>query len=493
MDNNSSSYRQIIKATSLFGGVQVVNIIIQIIRSKIISILLGPAGMGIVGLLNSTTGLITSITHLGLGTSAVKNVSISYSSGDESKVAITVSVLRKLVWITGLFGTILTIILAPWLSQITFGNQSYKISFIWLSITLLFSQISSGQLVVLQGLRKLQYLAKANLFGSALGLVITVPLYYIFHLRAIVPSIILTIIISMTLSWYYSNKVKLKQVKITRQLLFDEGIDMVRMGFMLSLSGIITITTSYILRIYISHIGSVEQVGLYSAGFAIINTYVGLVFTAMSTDYYPRLSAISQNNAKASIMINQQGEIAILILSPILIFFIIFINWIVIFLYSNKFLPVYNMLQWAALGMYFKASSFPIGYIMLAKGASKTFFWSELIANSYLLILNILGYKFFSLDGLGISFLVGYFLVLIQVYLIAKFLYGFKFNIDFYRIFIIQFALAIINFIITKILTPPSSYFVGIPFILLSTYFAFKELNKRINISMLISQFKTKF
>jgi hypothetical protein len=51
---NQSSYRSIMKATSVW-GVQVFYIVIAIVRSKIIAVLLGPAGMGIVGLLNSTT------------------------------------------------------------------------------------------------------------------------------------------------------------------------------------------------------------------------------------------------------------------------------------------------------------------------------------------------------------------------------------------------------------------------------------------------------
>ena len=56
MHAQQSSYRQIMKATSLFGGVQIFQIIISVIRSKFVAILLGPSGMGIVGLLASTTG-----------------------------------------------------------------------------------------------------------------------------------------------------------------------------------------------------------------------------------------------------------------------------------------------------------------------------------------------------------------------------------------------------------------------------------------------------
>jgi len=78
------------------------------------------------------------------------------------------------------------------------------------------------------------------------------------------------------------------------------------------------------------------------------------------------------------------------------------------------------MIYWAALGMFFKAASWAIAFVFLAKGASKLFFWNELIVNIYILILNILGYHYWGLTGLGLSFLVGYFLYLIQVYIIAQ-------------------------------------------------------------------------
>ena len=54
MSENKSSYRQILKATSLFGSVQLFNILIAVLRTKLIAILIGPIGIGIAGLLNST-------------------------------------------------------------------------------------------------------------------------------------------------------------------------------------------------------------------------------------------------------------------------------------------------------------------------------------------------------------------------------------------------------------------------------------------------------
>jgi len=482
MAEDQQAYRQIFKATSIFGGVQVFNILIAIIKSKVIAVLLGPAGMGIQGLLTSTTGLIAGLTNFGLGTSAVKNVAEANGKGDAHRIAVVVSVLRKLVWITGLLGMVATVALSPWLSELTFGNRDYTLAFIWISISLLFNQISSGQLVILQGLRKIKYLANANLTGAVLGLVFSLPFYFFWGMDGIVPAIIATSFVSMIRAWYFARKVAVEKVPVTPAIVKTEGKEMLRMGFMLSLSGLITVAASYAIRIYISNTGGVDDVGLYSAGFAIIGTYVGMIFTAMGTDYYPRLSAIASDNMKAKELINQQAVIAILIIAPILTIFIVFIHWMIILLYSTKFSAVDGMVLWAALGMFFKAASWSIAFIFLAKGVSGLFFWNELSTNIYVLAFNVLGYKYGGLDGLGLSFLVGYFVYLIQVFIVTKIKYQFSFNTAFLKIFLIQLALSIACFLVVKFTASPVNYIVGSGLIIISGLYSLRELNRRMDL-----------
>jgi O-antigen/teichoic acid export membrane protein len=482
VDEKKSSYRQIMKATSLFGGVQVFNIIISIIRSKFIAVLLGPTGVGISGLLTSTTGLIGNITNLGLSTSAVKYVAAANSTGDSEKIGRVVSVLRRLVWITGLTGMVFTLTFAPLLSELTFGNRDYTFAFVCISITLLLTQISAGQLVVLQGMRKLKYLAKADIAGVTFALLTSVPIYYVWGLKGIVPAIIISSFMTLFLSWYFSSRVKIETFKVNKDTLLIEGSGMVRMGFFLTLSSLIATGTSYIVRIFISHKGGVDQVGLYNAGFAIINTYVGMVFSAMVTDYFPRLSGIAHDSVKARDIINQQAEVALLILAPILSVFLIFINWIVILFYSTKFVQVDSMIHWAALGIFFKAASWPVAYLIIAKGNTKLFFYNELMVNLYMLGLNLAGYLWMGLEGLGISFFAGYLLYLIQVFVIANRKYSFTFQKTFYKIFSIQFVIGLVCFASIRMFHPPYVYFWGSFLILVSSLYSFRELNKRLKL-----------
>lgn len=484
--DHKNSYRQIVKATSLFGGVQFFQIIISVIRSKFVAVLLGPAGMGIVGLFTSTTGLVAGLTNFGLSTSAVKNISEANATNDQDRISTVITVLRRLVWFTGILGAVVTLIFSPLLSQFTFGTKDYTLGFAWLSITLLINQLSVGELVLLQGLRRLQQLAKANVFGSLFGLIIAVPLYYILGVEGIVPVIIITAFSTLFFTWYFSRNIKITKQEITSTTLSTEGKSMMVMGFMISLSGLIALMAAYIIRIFINRTGNVADVGLYTAGFTILNTYVGMIFTAMGTDYYPRLSLVASNNKQCKEHINQQSEIALLILAPILIGFLVFIKWAVILLYSSKFLTITGMVYWATLGIFFKAMSWAIAFVFLAKGASKLFFWNELAGSVCGLGLSLLGYHLGGLTGLGISFLIGYLLYFVQVFVIAKLKFEFSFDRSLSLIFSIQFLLALSCFAAVNLLNEPYAYIPGILLIIISGWYSYRELEKRIGVREMI-------
>ncbi|MXV38993.1 oligosaccharide flippase family protein [Flavobacteriaceae bacterium Ap0902] len=488
MSKERSSYRQIMKATSIFGGVQVFDIILKLIRSKIVATLLGPAGMGIIGLLDSTLGLISTATNFGLGTSAIRDISEATNTNNKDKIDRTVSIMKKLVWLTGLLGMVITIILSPLLSKITFGNYDYTIAYIILSLVVLVRQLTSGQNILLRGLRKLPWLAKANILGSIVGLIITVPLYYNFGVDGIVPSLVITALAILGIQYFYGNKVKIDKITLSFKQALAEGKGMLRLGIMLSLSGFISMSVSYFVRVFISQTGDVDDVGLYNAGFSIIGTYVGLIFTAMGTDYYPRLSQVSNDNVESKTIINQQAEIAILILAPILLLFLVYINWIVILLYTEEFTPINDMILYAAIGMLFKAVSWSISYVILAKGNTKLFFWNELAFNAYMLLLNMIGYKYYGLSGLGVSFLITYILYLVQVYILASRKYEFSFNTPFMKIFGIQLLLAIVCYLVVKQFNEIYVYLVGTILIIISSIYSYIELDKRLNIKSFLKR-----
>lgn len=479
---DKSSYRSIFKATSLFGGVEVYKILIQIIKSKFIAVLLGPVGLGIQGLLVSGLDIVKQLTSFGLSQSAVRDVAEAKGSNDYDRVNRTITVIRKIVWATGLLGMIGVIVFSPVLSKTSFGNNDYIVAFIILSVTLLLDQLSAGQKVALQGMRRLKDLAKASAVGATLGLLISVPFYYFWGVKGIVPTLVLTSVSGLLLSWYFSRKIETHPVKISLAQTFKEGKVMLKMGVAMSISAIMLSATMYVLKAFISHHGGAEMVGYYTAGAAIITTYVGMIFQAISTDYYPRLAAVNEDNHKCTEIVNQQGEIASLIMGAALTVCVVFMPLIIRVLYSDSFLPATVYVVIASVGMMFKLASWLISYQFVAKGESRIFIVLEISANLYMLLFNIVGYWIWGLAGLGASFALGYLVYLVQVYVIASKKYDFSYNKSFIRIFLVQFLMVCIALLISFTLKGWTLYIVGGLVCVISVLWSIKELNERIEL-----------
>ena len=491
MSETQSSYRQVLKATSLFGGVQVVNILISIVRSKFVALLLGPLGMGIAGLLNSTINVVSELTKLGLDTSAVKEIAL-YTNKDEEKLVRIVSSLKRIIWFTGLLSLIFTLLFSSLLSQLTFGNTEYTWSFVWISIALLFKQLTHGELAILQGLRKLSYLAKSNLYASFVGLFVVIPLYYIFRIDGIVPAIILSAILSYVFSKYFSNKVKIKPLKLSNRQVFREGKPMLKLGFMLSISSSITLLSAYAIQIFISRTGGVDQVGFYLAGFVIINSYVGVVFNAMRTDYFPRLSAMAGDPQKLRDTVLHQAVVALLIITPIIILFFTVAPFAIEVLYSKEFLLITIFVSWGIFGTLFKAVSWSMGYVILAKGDSRLFIKTSVLFNSIFVTLIISGYHFYGLFGVGIAFFCYNILHLIIVKLITFYKYDLYFNKNFNWLFLICLLMCSITFALSYLTTPILKYGLMSLMVIISLTFTLYELNKKIEIRTLLRKFLKK-
>lgn len=481
-DNKQSSYRSIFKATSLFGGVQFYQILLQIIKSKFVAVLLGPTGVGIVGLYQSGLLLVQQLTSMGLSQSAVRDVSEAYGSNDVLRIAKTIAVVRKLVWFTGLIGLIITAFCSPLLSKMSFGNYDYTIPFIILSITLLFDQLSAGQKVILQGMRRLKDLAKCTSFGVTFGLITSVPLYYWIGINGIIPTLLLNSICTLLLSWFYSRKIKIENVVVSPKLTFEYGKQMLVMGVSMSLSGIFSSVVSYAIRGFIQGNGGVEQVGLFQSGFVIMTTYVGMVMNAIATDYYPRLAAVNKDNQKCSEAISQQGEIGTMIIAPMLTICLVFMPFVLQILYSDKFLAANDYISWACLGMMLRLAAWVISYLFVAKAESRLFIKIELTAQFTSLIFSLFGYKLSGLSGLGIAFALQYIVYFLLVYIIAWKKYDFRFSHSFIKSYCTQLVLVIISLFIVVAFDGLIKYLMGCIVIIISCYLGLKGLNQRLDL-----------
>lgn len=420
----SDSYSHILKYTGLFGGVQALSIGVALVRNKLVALILGPGGMGLVSLFNSTVKLVGDTTSFGIGLSAVRKISEAYDSGDEQSIIHSVSIVRDWCFLLALLGTFLCIVLSPFLSWFTFSWNGHTLHFICLSPIVGLSILTLGETAIIKSVRQLKHLAVISFYNIIAALVISVPIYYFFHMKGIVPSLLLMALAQFLLTIHVSYRLYPLHLNFSRTL-FHEGKGMIQLGLAFVVAGVFTSGTDFFVRSYINNVSDIDMVGLYNAGVMMTITYVGMVFSAMDTDYFPRLSGINNLGVTFNTTVNRQIEMMLLLVSPMLVAFTIFLPILLPLLYSGKFTPVLGMMQIVVLAMYFRAMETPIEYITLAKGDSLSYMLIQAVYGTFFVAFVILGFHFYGLTGAGIGITLNAVLYFVFLLLLVKHKYGY--------------------------------------------------------------------
>jgi PST family polysaccharide transporter len=419
MSDTKNHYRGILKATSLIGGSSFINILIGMVRTKFVAMLLGPAGVGLMGMYGTITGMIGTISGMGLGSSGVRQIAESHSSGDEERIARTVKTLRRTVWFTGSLGMLATVLGCVWWSKLSFGSTQYALAIALLGVTILLSAISGGQSCILQGTRRISDLAKINIIGAITGTLISIPCFYLWGMNGIVPSLLFCAIAGLITSWWFAQRILIKDIDLPWNESREEAVRLLTFGFPIMLSGFVSMLTAYLVRLILVRQVGLEGVGIFQAAFAISSILVNFVLAAMGTDYYPRLTAMASDNTRVSHEVNAQTEIALLLAVPALAATIVFAPLAIAVFYSGKFDDAVPILRWSVYGILGRVISWPLGFVILAKGRSKIFLCTETVANIFHLMMIWLCTSTWGLAGTGIAFMLLYIWVTIMVYAVV--------------------------------------------------------------------------
>ncbi|MCZ4224374.1 O-antigen translocase [Pedobacter rhodius] len=486
MMDKEDSYKQIAKSTGVVGGTQILNILIGIVRMKVLAILLGPSGVGIAGIFQTIVDLVKDATGFGINFSGVKKIAEVSESRDPKKISRNIKVLRRWALGTGLFGTFIIIGFSQYFSIFSFGNSDYTRSIIFLSIIVFTSTISASQIALLQGLRKISEMAKANLFGTIAGTVVSLPLYWWFGNKGIVPGMVLTSICAMCVSWIFSRKIKIQHVDLTISQSFKDGLGMAKLGFFIVVNGFVATLSMYIIRkIIISHL-SLTSVGFFQAVWTISTVYINVLLHAMLADYFPRLTMLQNDNQASNKLINQQLEVTLLIGTPMLIGMIVMAPIGLNILYSASFDVAVPILRWQMAGSFFTLLSWPLGVLYLSKNEGWYCVISESLRQLFYISFVYFAWKYFGFNSLGIGFLLAGVVNVIFVYFSLKKISGFKFSLINIK-FIIIFGTAVISILsLCLLFNGWLTYLFSFGVVLLFTIFCFKKLDQLIGIKQII-------
>jgi antigen flippase len=475
------SYGQILRSSSIIGGAQGINYVISLVKTKAVAVLLGPSGVGLVGLYVTTVAMVETLAGFGIRSSGVREIADANNSGDPESLARTLKTLRRACWLTGVIGWVLMAVLAYPLSVWVFDSPKYAVALAVLGCTLVFSAISGGQIALVQGVRRIGDLARLQLLAVATGALIAIPAYYWLGEQGIVPVLVLSAVVNLVFSWWFARGIQVVPVQQSVGETITRMKSLLSLGAAFMWSALLGAIVALVIRAIIQRELGVEANGLYQAAWAISGMFAGFILGAMGADFYPRLTAAKGDKALMAQLVNEQTEVGVLLALPGLVATLAFAPWIMTLLYSREFLEAADLLPWFILGVFGRVIAWPMGFIMMALGEGKWFALSETAGFAAHTILAVVLIKTLGLWGVALAFALLYLFYTLLLASIVFRLIRFRWSYPVARMLVQTSAFVGIAFFSTRTASGPLAIALGVVLTITASIYTLRGIVTRLD------------
>jgi O-antigen/teichoic acid export membrane protein len=418
------THRQIFRSSAVTGSASIINISVTIIKVKVLAVLLGPAGVGIMGIYQNIMNISSTIAGCGLGSSGVRQ--LAGTAGD----ADTVGIVRRALWIANLMlgfaGMVALWLLRRPVAEIVFGNAAHAREIGWLGLGLFLSLLASAQTALLQGLRRISDLARVNIMSAVMGTAVGIVAVYLLGERGVVWFVLTAPAASILVAVSYTRSLPKSQLPYDWYVMQRQWQAMLKAGIPFMAAEILNLATQLAARSFVFRQLGIDASGYFQASWSISMVYLGFVLGAMGVDYYPRLTEAINDHERSRQLVNEQTEMALLLASPVLLAMLTLAPWVIHLLYAENFAPAADLLRWQVMGDILKVVSWPMGFIILAQGRGEIYLITQFIWNAVYIGWMALGIHQWGLLTAGIGFWVAYMVLCVVVYGVAVKLIGFK-------------------------------------------------------------------
>jgi PST family polysaccharide transporter len=361
------SLDKIFKTSAITGAMSIVTMVASLLRGKVMAMCLGPAGIGLSGIINQVVALESQVLALGLPTVVVKSVAAA-NAEEKSKVE---SVISRLARALCLFGLVLGLVVSPLVAMATFKSFEHLPLVIAASLAVPASILTSIWSAVIQGRGEVGFLAKSQATFAVVSALVAVPLIWYGGLVGLGVSVVLAALIPVAGFWSRRPRHLISASD-------DKGIrdSLVRAGLSIIATIVVAQVAAYATRLVVVNQLGVFDAGLYQAALAVSGGLPGFVFSAMALDYYPRIAAAKDGEEMARAT-NMQVQACMVIATPLFVGMIVFGGQLLNFYYTEEFLGAAELMAWMTASVAFRVISWPAGYWLLAKATPKEYLLIE--------------------------------------------------------------------------------------------------------------------
>ena len=367
------SFARILRSSAFMGGAQVVTLATTFIRAKVIALLLGPAGIGVFGMLSAFNANLSALGGWGIGISGVRTIA---GASDKERGAKIAAVKYLGGWLAA--GSLLLVILLAWpAARMTFGAEGHLWSLVIAGMAVPLIVLTAVFSAVLQAEGEIKQLAGIQTAGALAGLIAGVPLIWAYGETGIAWSIFLAAVIPACLTW---AKARSRTMWTPVAINSEDVRSLIGLGGALMVTSLLTQGSAYVARLFIIRQSGLEAAGHFHAANAIAMSLPGIVLVSMGTDFFPRVAS-----ARTETEARQHAEIqirSVLVLSlPLVCALLTLSDMCVRVAYDAGFEQAAALMPWMMWGVFFRLISWPLGYWLLARGSAKLMIGVEAASN----------------------------------------------------------------------------------------------------------------
>lgn len=416
-----SSYRTILRSSSIMGVSSVLNVVFGVLRMKVAALLLGPAGVGWIGMYQNLQQTAATVASLGVSTAGTRQIAAAYGQGDAAAVELA---RRTLLWgtlVLAVLGAAVFALLGGWIATHLLREPGRAAEVRWVALGVALTVAAGSQSALLTGLRRIGDLARIQIGSAAIATVLGVAALWLWGQDGLLAMVLVVPAATFVQGYWYTRELRREgTAPAPWPQLGAQLRALVQLGAAFMLSGLVNTLGQLAVRSIVQRDLGDDALGQFQAAWNIGMLYLGFVLGAMATDYYPRLAATVAKPEAATRLVNEQTEVALLLCGPALLALLGTAPWVIHLLYSPAFAPAADILRWQLLGDVLKVMSWPLGFVLLAAGAGKAFIAAEALGIGVFVAVTALGAQRLGPSATGWGFLVMYVCYLPFVYALAR-------------------------------------------------------------------------
>lgn len=400
-----TSRSHILRSTLIIGGAAAVNIAVGLVRTKIAALLIGPPGIGMIGLFLNLVQFFGTIGALGLGTSAVRQIAEALGQNRLDEVA---AARRALFWLSTASAVVVGIAFALAARSIArlmlFSLEQASLG-PWLAIAVAATILSGAPIALLIGYRRIIDQAIVQVGGAIFGSIVGLACLVAWGTAGIIGYTIAASVTQLAFGMLFVQRLPSIKETLSLPLVRDQAKAMIALGIPFTVGALSMTGGLLALRTLIADRLGPLALGQFTAAWTLCVTYVGFVLQATGTDYFPRLSSAMADVKQANRTITEQLEVSILISLPIIVAVQAAGPWLLSLLYSRAFTGGIDVVRWQVVGDLLKIAAAPVAYVMLAARRGKIYWLGETLAVAILVLGTSMLTKLLGLAAAGVAYI----------------------------------------------------------------------------------------